>query len=169
MTNITIDSLKKRHPSNFNLNECTIIDRDNLSLHTPYTYLIGWSKLNKWYYGSRHAINCHPFERYETRSNVVKDYIKNYGYPDVIQIRSTFKNPKNALTCEYNVLSKVLVNHKSIFLNKNFGDHQLRMLGKVIVKDESGNIFSIERTDPRYISGELVGFNSGMVSVIVYQ
>lgn len=24
----------------------------------PYTYLIGWSKLNKWYYGVRYSKKC---------------------------------------------------------------------------------------------------------------
>ena len=39
---------------------------------TPYTYLIGWSKLDKWYYGCRYGINCHPddfWKTYFTSSN----------------------------------------------------------------------------------------------------
>ena len=27
---------------------------------TPYTYLIGWSNLNKFYYGVRYGKGCHP-------------------------------------------------------------------------------------------------------------
>jgi hypothetical protein len=36
-----------------------------------YTYLIGWSKLDKWYYGVRYASNCNPDElwvKYKTSS-----------------------------------------------------------------------------------------------------
>lgn len=50
--------------------------------HVPYTYLIGWSKLNKWYYGSRTAKNCHPSElwiKYFTSSKFVKEFRRLYG------------------------------------------------------------------------------------------
>lgn len=33
-----------------------------MDIYTPYTYLIGWSKQNKFYYGRRTAKNCHPKE-----------------------------------------------------------------------------------------------------------
>ena len=44
--------------------------------HTPYTYLIGWSKLNIWYYGRRTAKKCNPDEfwvTYFTSSNKVQN------------------------------------------------------------------------------------------------
>jgi len=37
----------------------------------PYTYLIGWSNLNTWYYGRRTSKNCHPsdlWQKYFTSS-----------------------------------------------------------------------------------------------------
>ena len=176
MTSNNIYTSEKPHPSTFDLNTHTSISKVNLLPHTPYTYLIGWSKHNKWYYGSRHAINCHPSElfntellkskRYETSSNTVKEYIKTHGYPDIIQIRRTFTTSKGAVKCESIVLSKVLVKYKDIYLNKNFGSHQLIMLGKVAVKDKEGNVFLTDLTDPRYISRELRGVNHGTVSVI---
>ena len=72
-----------------------------MSIYTPYTYLIGWSHLQKWYYGSRYArlssclyeSGCHPDEflvTYFTSSVIVKRMIKKHGLPDVIQIRKTF-------------------------------------------------------------------------------
>lgn len=48
-------------------------------IYTPYTYLIGWSKHNIWYYGKRTAKNCHPNDfwvTYFTSSNG-KLYYKN--------------------------------------------------------------------------------------------
>ena len=78
-----------------------------MSIYIPYTYLIGWSKLNTWYYGSRFALKsnclyetgCHPddlFVTYFTSSKYVKNFIKLNGNPDIIQIRKTFpSNNKN--------------------------------------------------------------------------
>lgn len=47
--------------------------------HLTYTYLIGWSNHNKWYYGRRTAKNCHPNEfwkTYFTSSKYVKEFRK---------------------------------------------------------------------------------------------
>lgn len=56
-------------------------------LNIPYTYLIGWSNQNKWYYGVRTAKNCHPgdlWTTYFTSSKYVKQFITQYGEPDII-------------------------------------------------------------------------------------
>ena len=63
----------------------------------PYTYLIGWSKLNKYYYGVRYAKNCHPSDlwtKYFTSSKYVKQFREENGEPDIIEIRKTFSNIK---------------------------------------------------------------------------
>lgn len=75
----------------------------------PYTYLIGWSTLNKWYYGVRFSKNCHPDEfwiSYFTSSNVVKHYVEHYGDPDVISIRKRFENVNTARQWEQKVLKR---------------------------------------------------------------
>jgi hypothetical protein len=59
-----------------------------MSTHTPYTYLIGWSSTNKFYYGVRYAKKCNPSElfiSYFTSSKHVKSYMKKHGNPDIIQ------------------------------------------------------------------------------------
>lgn len=43
--------------------------------NTPYTYLIGWPNLNKWYYGVRYAKNCQPIDLLEVREKKSK-YLK---------------------------------------------------------------------------------------------
>lgn len=48
----------------------------------PYTYLIGWTEHNIWYYGVRYAIGCNPkelFLSYFTSSEYVKDFIELNG------------------------------------------------------------------------------------------
>lgn len=51
---------------------------------TPYTYLIGWSNLNKFYYGAQWNKKSNPNDlmtKYFTSSKIVKHYIQTYGLP----------------------------------------------------------------------------------------
>lgn len=90
--------------------------------HIPYTYLIGWSNHNKWYYGVRFAKNCHPNElwkSYFTSSKYVKDFRKLHGEPDIIEVRRTFQKADQAVLWEEKVLSKMKVLYKGNWLNSN--------------------------------------------------
>jgi len=85
-----------------------------------YTYLIGWSKLNRWYYGVRYAKDAHPNElwmRYFTSSKVVKKFVEINGEPDVIEIRKTFDSPSKARLWESRVLTRMRVSSDNRFLN----------------------------------------------------
>jgi hypothetical protein len=91
----------------------------------PYTYLIGWSKNNKWYYGVKFAKGCNPnmFWKeggYFTSSEYVKEYRKIHGEPDVIQIRKKFNCPIKACRWEEKVLNKmgVIKENSDMWLNK---------------------------------------------------
>lgn len=90
-------------------------------MHTPYTYLIGWSQLNKWYYGVRFGKNCHPSEfwvKYFTSSNRVKDMREKFGDPDIIQIRKTFDSAESAKKWETKVLVRCKVHKQEKWLNR---------------------------------------------------
>lgn len=92
-----------------------------MSIHTPYVYLIGWSKLDKFYYGVRFAKDCTPkdlFITYFTSSMLVKQYILQHGIPDIIQIRKTFKNARDAILWETRVLTKMKAHIHPKMLNK---------------------------------------------------
>ncbi len=88
----------------------------------PYTYLIGWSKYDTWYYGVRYSKDCHPDDlwvTYFTSSKMVKNfYIKN-GEPDVIQIRKLFSSVKLAQQWEVTVLKRMKVVESKQWLNQN--------------------------------------------------
>jgi len=74
---------------------------------TPYTYYIGWTGLNVWYYGVRHAKGCNPNDlwvRYFTSSKYVSEYREKYGEPDVIHIHKTFSTVWEARLYEETVL-----------------------------------------------------------------
>lgn len=93
----------------------------SILIYTPYTYLIGWTKQNIWYYGVRFGKNCHPndlWNPYKTSSKYVKEFIELHGDPDVIQIRKTFKDGESAQIWEERVLTKINVVERKDFLNK---------------------------------------------------
>jgi hypothetical protein len=68
-------------------------------MYQPYTYLIGWSSHNKYYYGVRYSKKASPSEfwlTYFTSSNEVKKFREAHGEPDIIQIRKTFSDSTTA-------------------------------------------------------------------------
>ena len=87
-----------------------------------YTYFIGWSKFNTFYYGRRTAVGCDPsdlFTSYFTSSLYVKNYIKENGLPDIVQIRKVFgENFQACEKWETDVLRKMKVASRVDFLNK---------------------------------------------------
>lgn len=134
-----------------------------------YTYLIGWSKLDKWYYGRRTAKGCSPDDlwvTYFTSSVYVSEFREKNGEPDIIQVRKTFKSSYLCKRCENRVLLKLKAAKDDRWLNRTNGDLNFDVTGRVTVKDAMGNTRSVSVDDPRYISGELVHNHSGMVTVI---
>lgn len=93
-----------------------------MNIYSPYTYLIGWSKLNKWYYGVRFAKNCSPndlWKTYFTSSKYVKKFKEENGDPDVISIRKVFKSAQEAINWEDRVIMKMKLYLRDDFLNMN--------------------------------------------------
>lgn len=89
-------------------------------MNTPYTYLIGWSALNRWYYGVRYAKNCQPadlWNPYKTSSRLVSNFIKKHGEPDIRVIRRVFDNIDKARQWEHKVLLKLNVINDEKWLN----------------------------------------------------
>jgi hypothetical protein len=89
---------------------------------TPYTYLIGWSEQNLYYYGVRYANNCYPSDllvTYFTSSKYINKYIKQFGDPDVVQIRKTFNNKIAAKFWEDKVLRRINAASNLKFINKS--------------------------------------------------
>lgn len=100
-------------------------------MSSPYTYLIGWSTHNKWYYGVRHAADCNPNElwkTYFTSSKHVKEFRKQFGEPDVIEIRKTFVDGNAAKLWECKVLKRMQVPYRNDFLNKSYSDGKYQNL-----------------------------------------
>jgi len=76
----------------------------------PYTYVIGWTHLNKYYYGVRYARKCNPADlwiTYFTSSKYVQQLRKKEGEPDIKEIRKTFDDSQSARLWEYKVLKRL--------------------------------------------------------------
>ena len=92
-----------------------------MNIYVPYTYLIGWTKQNKWYYGVRYARNCNPqdlWKNYFTSSKYVKKFREEHGEPDVIEIRKIFKDSNSAILWETKVIKRMNMVESNIWLNK---------------------------------------------------
>lgn len=92
-------------------------------IYKPYTYLIGWSNLNKYYYGVRYAKNCNPSDlwtTYFTSSKHVKRFTKKHGRPNIILIRKIFNTKEAAINWENKVLRRLKVVEREIFLNYTY-------------------------------------------------
>lgn len=95
--------------------------------YIPFTYLIGWTAHNLYYYGSKYGKGANPsclWTTYFTSSNKVQYIREQYGEPDVIQIRKTFKTSKECTAFEYGVLKRILSDlnpNKNIWINQNIG------------------------------------------------
>lgn len=101
----------------------------------PYTYLIGWSNKNLWYYGVRYAHSCDPSDlwvKYKTSSRYVKECTNLYGDPDVIEVRRTFTTKVAAKNWEDVVLRRLNAVYDDKWLNKA----NLNSFKSVIMTDE---------------------------------
>lgn len=90
-----------------------------------YTYLIGWTNQNIWYYGKRTRVNCKPSDlwvKYFTSSVHVAAFREAYGEPDVIEVRNLFGLAhKECNRWEHRVLKRINAKSNPHFLNKNNG------------------------------------------------
>jgi len=136
--------------------------------HTPFTYLIGWTNLNKWYYGVRYAKNCHPSDlwtTYFTSSPIVKQFIEDNGHPDVIQVRKIFNNVLASRQWEDKVQRKLNVIHDQKWLNRAYGNSKFDTTGHFCGIDHNGNLVWVDCEDERVKTGEIQGNTKGKLAV----
>lgn len=93
-------------------------------MYKPYTYLIGWSTNNLWYYGVQYHSNANPkdlWTKYFTSSKAVSVVRRLLGEPDVIQVRKIFKGSNEARSWEERVLKRLNVVESDNWLNQHAG------------------------------------------------
>ena len=110
-----------------------------MSIYEPYTYIIGWTKLNLWYYGCRYSFRnkANPKDfwvTYFSSSKKVKHLRMTEGEPDVLMVRKTFKASSetpddeevqslidSVLSWERKFLIKIDALNNNLWLNENIG------------------------------------------------
>lgn len=129
----------------------------------PYAYLIGWSQLNLWYYGieyGKKTKTANPenlWKTYFTSSEYVHNIMNINGNPDVIEIRKTFSNSKEAILWEEKIIRRMDMIHKSEWLNKNAAGAIYNTPEKY---KEIGKKISTTKKK-KFASGELIQHNKG--------
>ena len=98
--------------------------------YLSYTYLIGWTEQDTWYYGVRTA-NKHEPENdlwiyYFTSSKYVQEFRELHGDPDVIQIDETFDDKEKAIEFEVQKLNEFDVLNESKWLNQCIAGSYIR-------------------------------------------
>ncbi len=149
-----------------------------MSTYQSYTYLVGWSELNKWYYGVRYAKRCSPSDfwvSYFTSSKIVSKYREMYGEPDVLSIRKTFSSPQAAKVWEHKVLKRLNCSKDSKWLNQSISgenfvlfersdDHRAKisvaLKGKKKSEQHCANLSKAQKGKPAHNKGK-AGYMSG--------
>lgn len=137
-----------------------------------YVYRITNLTENKHYYGSRtckinpfNDLGKNYFSSCITNSWIIEDQklnSQNYKY----KIIRTFSTRKIANKFECFIHKKFNVATSDFFYNNaNQTNTKFNSDGKFASKDKFGNIFYVNRNDPRFISGELVHRAKGNVTV----
>lgn len=122
--------------------------------YKAYTYLVGWSNLNKYYYGVRYSRKSNPnnfWKDYFTSSEYVKEYREKYGEPDIIQVRKEFDNPNDAMNWETRVLKRLLRSSnpkRNNWLNVCIGQNEFSISDECIEKiSKARRNYIMNRTD----------------------
>lgn len=131
-----------------------------MTTYQPYTYLVGWTAINKWYYGVRTAKTANPKDlwvSYFTSSKFVKKIRNQFGEPDVVKIRKTFSCSNEALIWELKVLTRLNAAENENWLNKHNGGKNFSTAGKtweeILGEEKSKNMRIIRKHQPRNFSG----------------
>mgnify|MGYP000879179679 CR=1 FL=1 len=106
--------------------------------YIPYTYLIGWSHLNKWYYGvetkqkKRKANPENLWKSYFTSSKAVFKMRKIYGEPDIVKVRKVFTSDLKAMNWEQKVLRRLKVVSSKLWINKSYFNYSLVLSPEIV-------------------------------------
>lgn len=125
-----------------------------------FTYLLGWSQLNKFYYGVRYKEGVQESSvgtTYFSSSKYVHKFIEQYGNPDVIQIRKRFQSKVKAKSWEEKVIRRMKCILSDMWLNRG-NNNSFKEI--VMTEDIAKKISEVKRKNSKTRS-KLVFYNNG--------
>lgn len=156
--------------------------------YKPYCYLIGWSKYNKWYYGSEYGSKtkiANPdnlWVTYFTSSKEIARMRVQYGEPDIIEVRKVFNDRASTTLWEHKVLKRLNATQADKWVNKtdnkaivNSIETQkiiaskisAKLKGRTKSKEHIEKIKNTKRNNPRVFTDEekkAIGIRSSNIS-----
>lgn len=135
--------------------------------YKPYTYLIGWTERNIWYYGVQYGKKniANPdnlWRTYFTSSIPVKMYREEHGEPDHIEVRKVFSTEQQARLWESKVLKRIDAANNPRWLNNINSDyipfHTTEDLLKLIDNVEPKQYTAKEEEDNNRILNKALGY-----------
>lgn len=122
------------------------------------------NKLNNKIY-----IGCHVTEnikdKYMGSGTLIRKAIKQYGMENFDKsILYCFNNEREMLDKEAELVNREFIAQDTNY-NIIIGGGSFLTLDTISVKDKEGNCFRVHKTDPRWLSGELVSVSKNIVTV----
>ena len=128
-----------------------------------YLYKIVNNVNNKFYYGIHSTNNID--DGYFGSGKRLKTAIKKYGKQNFSKyILEYFDSRESLLQREQEIITNKLLLSGDCYNLVHGGS--AGQLFYVPVKDKDGNTFSVDKNDPRYLSGELISINANMTTMI---
>lgn len=116
---------------------------------------------NHFYYGVHNTDNIN--DNYMGSGKRLQYAYKKYGIENFTKENlKFFDTAKEAFEYEAEYITEDLLKDSNCY-NIEGGGKGWNTLNQVAVKDKNGNCFIVHYQDPRYLSGELVGVNTGFV------
>jgi len=104
-------------------------------------------------------------DKYAGSGTLIQEAIKNEGKENFItEVLFEYDNEVDMLAKEAEIVNEKFIARPDTY-NVTLGGGGYNMLHCICVKDKNGNKFSVHKTDPRYLSGELVGHSKGTIVV----
>ena len=133
------------------------------------------SKKYHYFYKITNNINSHFYYGVHNTDDLDDGYMgsgtrlhyayKKYGVENFTkEILKFFDTSKEAFEYEAEVVNEELIKRDDCY-NVQLGGIYFNTTGLVSVRDKDGNCFDVEKNDPRYLSGKLVGVTKGMATV----
>ena len=132
------------------------------NIDKKYHYLYKTTNIlnDKYYYGIHSTNNLE--DGYLGSGTRIKYSIRKYGQENFKkEIIEYFSSRSDLIQAEIDLLTRELLENKQCMNIKFGGD--CGTLGRVNVKDKDGKMFSVFVDDHRYLSGELISANKGLI------